>query len=144
MSVREKLPQLTRLLAMGLSLPPPLLLLLLCVAPLVDAQATAPPPVCPVPPGVDAGAPTSVCVSGSVTLTGTQTGSTATVAWSGGPGTFSSPTALTTNFDPANGQGGKTLTLTLTGHSRFVACAVFFPWGFFHSWSTAMVRARTP
>lgn len=74
----------------------------------------------PVEPfGVEASATGTLCGSGSVQLTGVVTGTTQTVSWSGGTGSFSDPGALATTYTAGTGDvGDVTLTLCATG-----ACA---------------------
>lgn len=55
---------------------------------------------------VEAGALGTLCGGAPVALQGTVQGTVAAVSWSGGAGTFSDPTALTTTYTPAPGETG--------------------------------------
>ncbi len=64
----------------------------------------------------NAGTGGSICPSGTISLSGTATGSYTGVIWQGGLGSFSSPTSLTTNYTAAVGDSGAiTLTLGVIG-----------------------------
>ena len=63
---------------------------------------------------VDAGVNKNLCQGSSVALTSTVTGVYNTVMWSGGAGTFSSPSALTTSYTPTAGESGSTIKLYIT------------------------------
>lgn len=54
------------------------------------------------------------CAGSSIVLTSTVTGAYSSVTWSGGSGTFSSPSSLTTSYTPSAGELGTTISLTCT------------------------------
>ena len=62
-------------------------------------------------PTVNAGPNQTICAENSVTLFGTATNAT-TFLWSGGAGTFSNPTSLTTSYTPSVSETTVSLTLT--------------------------------
>ncbi len=65
-----------------------------------------------VPLTVDAGVNKDLCIGNSALFTATVTGGVYnTVLWSGGAGTFSSPSALTTSYTPTAGESGTTIKL---------------------------------
>jgi gliding motility-associated-like protein len=65
---------------------------------------------------VDAGLASAVCEAGSVTLAGTQSGSTGSITWTtAGSGTFSNSTSLTSDYSPSAADvtaGSVMLTIT--------------------------------
>ncbi len=63
---------------------------------------------------VDAGVNKNVCVGSSIVLTSSVTGNYNSLSWSGGAGTFSSPSALTTSYTPALSELGNTIKLYIT------------------------------
>ncbi len=64
----------------------------------------------------NAGANTSMCASATLALNGTAGGNYTSVIWQG-PGAFSNPTALSTNYTAAPGASGTiTLSLGVIGH----------------------------
>lgn len=75
-------------------------------------------------PGVNAGPSTSVCVGGSVTLTGTLSGTATSATWSSPSGTFSQPDSLTTVFTPTITSGMAVVTLTSNSTGGPCAAAV--------------------
>jgi hypothetical protein len=63
---------------------------------------------------VDAGPNKNLCQGSAAALTSTVTGAYNTVMWSGGSGTFSSPSSITTSYTPSAGESGSTIKLYIT------------------------------
>ena len=57
-----------------------------------------------IPVGVEADVVGDLCGGGTVTVTGTVTGTYETLTWSGGTGTFADPTALSTTYTAGPGR----------------------------------------
>lgn len=69
-------------------------------------------------PTVDAGIAAEICETNSYSITDATANNYSAVAWTGGDGTFSDPSSLSTNYTPGSGDiaaGSVTLTLTATG-----------------------------
>jgi gliding motility-associated-like protein len=63
-------------------------------------------------PQVNAGADQTICEGTTATITGSIGGSAATLTWSGGSGSFSSTTTVSTVYTPGTGETTATLILT--------------------------------
>lgn len=75
-----------------------------CTAPLITNTA-------------DAGTGGSICASGSINLSGTATGSYTGVIWSGGSGSFGTPTNASTTYTPGPADSGTlSLSFGVIGH----------------------------
>ncbi|MFZ2899455.1 MAG: hypothetical protein WA004_12575, partial [Saprospiraceae bacterium] len=74
------------------------------------------------PSSANAGLDQTICQNQSASLSATVGGSATGGTWSGGAGSFSNPTSLTTSYTPAASEYGTTVTLTFTTNDPAGPC----------------------